>query len=93
MYITGNHENEHGSNYSNGIRTLNHLAKLRKNITKMTQKDNHLTFQHFLPLKVLMIFNVIPTFCVILEKNINASSVAPSYFRDLTLEKHQMLEK
>ena len=34
------------------------------------QKYNHTTFQHFLPVKVLMIFNVIPTFCFILEETI-----------------------
>ena len=31
--------------------------------------------------------------CYIRTDHINALSVAPSYFTDLTLEKHQMLEK
>ena len=55
----------------------------------MTQKYNHSIFQHCLSVKVLIIFNVIPTFCFTLEQTTSTLQ----QLHHLTLEKHQMLEK
>ena len=71
----------------------------------MTQKNNHTNCQHYLLVKVLMIFTKIPRFQCILENNILTllvqvliwtfliRSVPPSFFKDLGIEKCQILEK
>ena len=55
----------------------------------------HRNCQHYLLVKVLMIYNVTCTFCWILEQAILIlkPTIPPSYFTDRSLEKHQILAK